>query len=179
MALSWILLRTYAAEYPTQPERVFSAVNRRMVTDAHTDQFVTAFYGILDPSSGRLTYCNAGHNPPYLASAQASQSVQALNKTGLPLGVFEDADWKEEIIQLAPGDVLVLYTDGITEAQDSQQHLFKDDRLLACIQANLGRSAHDVQNAILADISEFVGQAPQVDDITLAVILRDQTVQDA
>jgi sigma-B regulation protein RsbU (phosphoserine phosphatase) len=175
MALSWILLRTYAAEYSTQPERVFSAVNRRMVLDAHSDQFVTAFYGILDPISGTLTYCNAGHNPPYLASAQNSQSVRALNKTGLPLGVFEDADWEEKIIQVAPGDVLVLYTDGITEAQDSQQHLFSDDRLLACIQSNLGRSAQDIQNAILADISEFVGQTPQVDDITLAVILRDPT----
>jgi sigma-B regulation protein RsbU (phosphoserine phosphatase) len=173
MALSWILLRTYTAEYPAQPEHVFSAVNRRMVTDAHTDQFVTAFYGILDPTSGRLTYCNAGHNPPYLASAQDKPSVKRLNTTGLPLGVFEDTDWKEEIVQVAPGDALVLYTDGITEAQNSEQYLFGEDRLLTCVQSNLGRSAQDVQNAILADISEFVGQAPQVDDITLAVIQRE------
>ena len=173
MSLTWILLRTYAAEYPTQPERVFSAVNRRMIIDAHTNQFVTTFYGILDPATGTLVYSNAGHNPPYLLPGHNGNEARRLTGTGLPLGIFDDASWTQEIIQLSPGDTLVLYTDGVTEAQNPERLLFGEKRLVECVQANRGRAARDIQNAILTEISEFVGEAPQLDDITLVVIARD------
>ena len=99
------------------------------------DLFVTVFYGILDPVSGTLTYCNAGHNPPYL--------------------------------------VLVLYSDGITEAQNAQQAFFGEGRLLEVLQAKLGHPAKGVQNAVLAEVHTFVGDAPQFDDMTLMVVVRD------
>ena len=173
MSLTWILLRTYAAEYPTRPELVLSAVNRRMITDAHTNQFVTTFYGILDPSSGTLVYANAGHNPPHLLRGRGDEKAHRLTGTGLPLGIFDDVSWDQEIVQLSPGDSLVLYTDGVTEAQNSERLLFGEHRLLECLHAHRGQSARDIQNSILAEVSEFVGEAPQLDDITLAVIVRD------
>jgi serine phosphatase RsbU (regulator of sigma subunit) len=151
---------------------VFSASSRRILTDARADLFVTVFYGIFDPATGTLTYCNAGHNPPYLLSAQNRDTVQVLHRTGMPLGVVENATWEQSAVQLAPGDVLVLYTDGVTDAEDSQGSSFSQDRLLEIVQANLGRSAQDIQDALIAAVHEFVGDAPQFDDITLMVVVR-------
>ena len=172
MALSRTLIRTHAIEWCTQPERALSAANRRILMDTRASMFVTVFYGILDPVAGTLTYCNAGHNPPYLLSTQNDDAVQALRRTGMALGVVEDATWKQEAVQLAPGDLLLLYTDGITEAQDLQGAFFGEKRLLETVQANQGRSAQDVQDALIAEVHEFVGDAPQFDDITLIVVIR-------
>lgn len=173
MALNWALIRTYAAEYPAQPELVCRAVNRRLLQDTHAEMFVTAFYGILDPATGSLVYCNAGHNPPYLVGAQEGDQARKLGTTGIPLGIFEDADWGQGALQLAAGDTLVMYTDGVVEAQDAGQVLYGEERLLACVEANLGRSARDIQAAVLDDVHAYVGDAPQFDDITLAVLIRD------
>ena len=175
MALSWTLIRTYAAEYPTQPELVLSAVNHRILADTHADQFVTVFYGILDPTTGVLVYCNAGHCPPYLVSAQANNAIQALHRTGMALGVAQDVTWAQEEVQLVPGDALVLYTDGVTEARNAQGAFFGEDRLLESVRADLGRSALDIQDAIMAAIRTFVDDAPQFDDIALAVVVRGST----
>jgi sigma-B regulation protein RsbU (phosphoserine phosphatase) len=173
MALNWTLIRTYAAEYPTQPELVCQAVNHRILRDTHADMFVTAFYGILNPASGTLIYSNAGQNPPHLYSGKSGNGVQRLSATGKPLGMFEDETWKKGVALLLPGDVLVLYTDGVVEAQDSQDAAFGEDRLLRSVQANMGRPAQDIQDAIVADVSEFIGGAPQYDDITLVVLARE------
>ena len=175
MALSRTLIRTYAVENKAQPELVLSAANGRILRDTRADLFVTVFYGILDPATGTLTYCNAGHNPPYLFRGQNGDPVQALRTTGIPLGMFEDMTWEQRIVQLAPGDLLVLYTDGITEAQNRQEEFFGEERLLEVVRANLGRSAQGLQDALMAQVREFVGDAPQFDDITLMVLVRDST----
>jgi sigma-B regulation protein RsbU (phosphoserine phosphatase) len=172
MALNWILIRTYAEEYPTQPELVLSSVNHRLLIDTRTDQFVTVFYGVLDPATGDLTYCNAGHNPPYLLSAQDSDAVRSLKKTGIMLGLFGDQTWEQGTVRIAPGDVLVLYTDGVTDAEDEQERFFGQERLLTSVQATLGRSAQDIQDALVTEIDEFVGGAVQIDDIALMVVVR-------
>ena len=174
MALSQTLFRTYATEYHTRPELVLSIANRRILSDARAGLFVTAFYGILDPATGRLTYCNAGHNPPYLLSAQNRDTVQTLSRTGMVLGVVKDTIWKKETIRLAPGDVLVLYTDGVTDAEDEQGSFFGLERLLEIAQANQGRSAQDIQDALLAGVHQFMGDTPQFDDITLVIAVRNQ-----
>jgi sigma-B regulation protein RsbU (phosphoserine phosphatase) len=173
MALSWILIRTYAAEYPLNPELVLSAVNRRILEDTEAKQFVTVFYGVLDPATGSLVYCNAGHCLPYLLSTQSGSEAQTLCTTGMVLGVTQDATWRQKVVQLVPGDVLVLYTDGVTEAQNEQGMLFDGDRLLESVRANLGRPAQDIQNAVMAKVCEFVGAASQFDDIALMVLIRD------
>ena len=178
MALSWSLLRTRAAEYPDQPVRVFNAVNHCIQHDTSVLQFVTVFYGILDPAMGKLRYCNAGHCPVYLFRAGGPQRVEALAPTGAALGLLDGMSWTEKSIQLAAGDVLVLYTDGITEARNEREDLFGNERLLASVRACLVTanrpelSARQVQDAILGDLLQFAGNAPQSDDIALAVLLR-------
>jgi serine phosphatase RsbU (regulator of sigma subunit) len=180
MALSWILLRTYTARFPDQPELVFSAVNRRILDDTNVKQFVTVFYGVVDPATGTLAYCNAGHCPPYLVCAQEKRETQRLIRTGIPLGLFGDTTWKRGQAQLDPGDVLVLYTDGITDAQNEQCDFYGEDRLRETIRAHLGSpdwglSAQELGRCILADVHDFVGAAPQFDDIALAVVTREPT----
>ena len=173
MALSWALIRTYAAEHPTQPESVCEAVNRRILEDTQADMFVTAFYGILNPATGTLIYCNAGQNPPFLVGAQKSEEVQKLRATGKPLGMFEDETWEKGVTLLAPGDVLVLYTDGVVEAQSAGDAMFGEDRLRTAVQASLDHSAQEIRDAIIADVNNFVGGAHQYDDITLLVLARE------
>jgi serine phosphatase RsbU (regulator of sigma subunit) len=173
MALSWTLIRTYAAEYPTRPETVLSAVNRRIIKDSDANHFVTVIYGILDLETGTLVYCNEGHWPPYLIGPRHSENVPRLINTGVPLGIFGDKTWEQGVVQIAPGDVLVLYTDGIPEAQNAQGEFLGGDRLLETVRTNLGRPAREIQDAILADVKKFAGDTPQSDDIALIVLLRD------
>ena len=172
MALSRTLIRTYAVEYDTQPELTLSAANRRILTDTRAGLFVTVFYGVLDPSSGELIYCNAGHNPPYLLSSRNGNAIQELDRTGVPLGILDDGTWQQGTAHLAPGDVLLLYTDGITEAQNAQEAFFDEERLREIVRASAGRSALDIQDGLIAQVDAFVGDAPQSDDITLMVVVR-------
>jgi sigma-B regulation protein RsbU (phosphoserine phosphatase) len=177
MALSCTLFRTYARQYPTQPELVLSAVNRRLLKDCSACQFVTVFYGILDPATGTLIYSNAGHCPP-LHFRKDDPDVHELVRTGIPLGIFEDRRWEQETVQLDVGDVLVLYTDGITEAYRKVPWLFGEERLLGSVRATLDTagsqrpSAQAIQDGILADVHRFVGGAPRSDDIALAILVR-------
>lgn len=173
MALSWPLIRTYAMEYPTQPENVLSAVNLRILNDTCSYHFVTVFYSILDPDTGKLMYCNAGHWPPYLIKARDNGSVQRLSRTAASLGLFADGNFEQGVAQLDPGDILVLYTDGITEAQNAQGLFFGEERLLESVMAKLGSPVQEIQDTILADLQRFVDDTPQSDDIALIVLLRD------
>ncbi len=179
MALSWSLLRTYAAEHPGQPDLVFDAVNQCILHDTSVLQFVTVFYGILEQSTGELLYCNAGHCPAHLLRARDRRHAQKLSATGAALGLIDDMSWTRETVQLAAGDLLVLYTDGITEAHNEQEELFGEERLLASLKACLdvaalsGLTAQQVQDAILGDVLRFAGNAPQSDDIALAVLVRE------
>jgi serine phosphatase RsbU (regulator of sigma subunit) len=174
MALSRTLIRTYAVEYHGRPDFVMRVTNRRILMDTDAGLFVTVFYGTLDPATGRLTYCNAGHNPPYIIREPDGNSVKPLTRTGMALGVIERTDWGREWEQLAPGELLVLYTDGITEAQNRHGAFFERERLLQLLQANAGRSAAEVQGAILEAVHAFTGGAVQSDDITVMVIEREE-----
>ncbi len=102
MALSRTLIRTYALEHPDSPAQAFAAANARILADSEGGLFVTAFYGILDPFSGRFVYSNAGHNPPMLISSDGSEGVQELARTGVPLGLFEEQAWEERMVSIPP-----------------------------------------------------------------------------
>ncbi len=174
MALSRTLLRTYAGAYPASPKRTLFSANRRILTDTPASLFITLFYGVLDPATGSLTYCNAGHNPPYLLRATEDADPQPLIRTGVPLGLFEDASWEQATTRLAPSDVLALYTDGIPEAQNPDGGFFGNERLLAALQANRTQPAHEIQRAVLNALHAFIGSAPRTDDVTLVVVGRGE-----
>lgn len=173
MALSSTLIRTYAPQYPSQPELVLNAANLRILKDTQTDQFVTVFYGVLDLDAGTLLYANAGHWPPYLVSGRKGGSAQRLVRTGMPLGILEDQTWGQGVAQVAPGGALVLYTDGITEAQNEHGTSYGEDRLLRSVRAGLQDSGQTVHDSIMTSVLNFVGGMPQSDDIALMVMVRD------
>jgi serine phosphatase RsbU (regulator of sigma subunit) len=173
MTLSRTLIRTYATEFDLQPDLVFFATNERILKDTRANLFVTAFFGILEPASGMLTYCNAGHNPPYFLGSQNGSDPIPLEKTGFPIGIDEDATWERSEVTMNPGDVLVLYTDGVPDAQDIDGDFFKQESLVKVVQEHLGESAEMLQRSILDAVYDFVGDAPPFDDITLMVLRRN------
>ncbi|MGB3715065.1 MAG: PP2C family protein-serine/threonine phosphatase, partial [Candidatus Promineifilaceae bacterium] len=178
MALTRTLIRTYAMESKNKPELALTRANERIFTDTESDQFVTLIYGILDTSKGLFTYANAGHNPGYLlrsgAGSGESMEVDVLRNTGIPLGMFEGMEWKRAKVKMNPGDVLMLYSDGVPEAEDADQNEYGDVQFLKVGKANAQRPAVEIQDAVLKSVHEFTGDAPQFDDITLVVVARDR-----
>lgn len=173
MALSSTLLRTYATQYATLPSFVISQVNDRILSDTRSEMFVTAFYGILEPDTGRFRYVNAGHNPPYLISSQKGKPFDRLRATGMALGVMEDSVWNQKVARFSPGDVLLLYTDGITEAQNAVGQFYGEHRLQAVLRSLGSRPAEEILEMLLDDLRRFTGGVPQQDDVTLIVIRRN------
>ncbi len=174
MALSRTLIRTYAEEYDAEPEVVSFAANNRLLKDARANLFITLFYGILDPNEGTLTYCNAGHNPPYLIRNSDQDSVESLTRTVIAMGIVADSTWSTETVTIEPGDILVLYTDGIPDAQDQDGDFFNDEAIIDIVRNNTGRSAHEIQSSIINEVQKFSAGTPQDDDITLMVLVRDK-----
>lgn len=166
MALSRTLLRTYASQFPDDPAQVLRASNERLFTDTESDQFVTVFYGVLDPAEGTLTYANAGHNPALILNKGTRQE---LGQTGIPLGMFEGMAWQTKCVSLKQGDLLVMYSDGVSEAQDSRNAEFGMERLVAAAHTDHA-PLQNVQAQIITTINQFVGDAPQFDDMTLVLV---------
>ncbi|MGD9092890.1 MAG: SpoIIE family protein phosphatase [Anaerolineales bacterium] len=174
MALSRTLIRTYAAEHLTRPDLVINAANQRMLTDTEGGLFITVFYGLLDPDNGKLTYCNAGHNPPYIINSQDNVQPLGLGRTGIPIGLSANETWEFNTLQMNGGDVLVIYTDGIVDAQNGEMELYGEGRMLEKIGANRGQPAVVIKDDLIANVQAFVGDEIQFDDITLMVIKRNQ-----
>ena len=170
MALCWALVHTYASDFPDQPEQVMHKVNERLLRETHGGQFVTLFYGVLDARLGRFSYCNAGHNPPYLFSPARSKSAQRLELTGIPLGILEERSWSTGTAGFQPGDMLVLYTDGVTDAENGAHEFFGTKRLIGLVQEHLAGSVEEVGEALVQGVSEFIGHRALSDDVTLVIL---------
>jgi sigma-B regulation protein RsbU (phosphoserine phosphatase) len=173
MVLSRTLIRTFSIQYPKNPERVLAATNRRLLSDINTGHFVTVFYGILNPATGVLKYGNAGHNPPIYLKAGAEPEVRTLRRTGMVLGVLEDEVWKQEQINIEAGDTLVIYSDGVIDARNTRGESFDMEGLMRSLQGKAGCQAREVQDALLGELSDFVGSAQPFDDITVITITRE------
>lgn len=172
MALSRTLIRTFALQLDA-PADALRAANQRLLEDVHSDLFVTVFYAVLDPKSGMLSYCNAGHPPALLFKRSNGGEAQSLGNTGMALGVDEGAPLRQASVTLQPGDVLFLYTDGVTDAQNTQNEFIDLQAAMSPSQTSLGTSAEEIKEVVLERIRQFVGDAPQFDDITMIVLTRE------
>ena len=162
---------------PSKVAEVASRLNNLLVRSTEANMFATFFYGILDRKESKFTSTNAGHNPPFLFRAEGD--IERLEAGGLLLGFLPDQEYKQQTVTMMPGDVVVLYTDGITEAagvsaEKISENLFGEERLIEVARANMARSARGIQSFILKAITEHTAGVPQFDDITLVVIKRKQ-----
>ena len=173
MALSRTLIRTYAMQDPDKPDEALRLANERILADTRANQFVTVFYAVLNLTTGKMSYCNAGHNPAFVFRAMNSDSLESFIRTGAPMGIFGDLEWEVGTARIDPGDTLLLYTDGINEAQNIDEQFFGYERLLEVTRSKLHQNAADMHAAIIDSVQTFVGSAPQFDDITLMVLKRD------
>ena len=154
---------------------VASRMNSLLVKSTDTHMFATFFYGILDQVKSTFTSTNAGHNPPLLFREDGK--IKRLEAGGLVLGFLPDQKYTQQTVKIKQGEVVVLFTDGITEAagpslEKISENLFGEERLIEVIRASLAKSAVEIQAAILQAISNHTGNVPQYDDITLVVIKR-------
>jgi serine phosphatase RsbU (regulator of sigma subunit) len=138
---------------------------------ADSDMFITLFYGVLDPQSGELAYVNAGHNPPLLVSADGER-IQETAEGTLPIGIIASSSYEVARAQIGPGERLVAFSDGITEAMTADGDPFNDDRLHAVLRANPAADARALVDTVIGAVDDYAGGAPQADDMTLLVISR-------
>jgi serine phosphatase RsbU (regulator of sigma subunit) len=172
MALGRTLLLTYAHEYPENPAAVLQATNQRMLSDARAQMFITAFYGVLEPENGRLIYCNAGHHPPLLIRNRNHDRFQKLNPNGMALGIDEKAAWVAISQRIEKDDTLLLYTDGVVEANNLTGEFYGMGRLAETTKQVSHRPSQWIIRAIQEDVVEFQDGVAQTDDITLICIRR-------
>jgi len=154
-----------------------SAVNRYLADNIPANRFVTLFYAELDPESGSLAFLNAGHNPPLIV--HSAGTVEQLASGGLPLGIKPDAEYREGRTQLQPGDVLVIYSDGVTEAVSPTGEEFGPTRLYEVVSRNIEASAAGIRDRIESSLTKFSQGTSAADDITLVIVKRQAEAKHA
>jgi sigma-B regulation protein RsbU (phosphoserine phosphatase) len=153
----------------SSPSETLSRVNIALIRRAIESRFATALYAVIGPK-GELTYCNAGHNPPMVFG---KNGVERLDKGGLILGLFEHATFEEGTVTLEAGDLLVAFSDGVTEALSTEGEEYGEQRLLDCVQAHRDKSVTELLDSIFASVREFTAGAVQSDDVTALVLRYD------
>lgn len=165
MAISRTLLKSTAL-FERSPSKSIRRLNDLLAAENEQMMFVTVFYGVLDLDNGQLAYVNAGHNPPYHLTHDGT--VQALPGVGgMAVAVMEDIPYQEQRMTLAPGDMLFLFTDGVTEAFDIDEVAYGEERLEQVLaERETGWSVHELSDQVIASVHRFERGAPQADDIT-------------
>ncbi|MFN0110908.1 MAG: SpoIIE family protein phosphatase [Blastocatellia bacterium] len=149
---------------------IVGEINQYIYDNTPTNRYVTMFYSELDPRTHQLTYVNAGHNPPLLV--RANGEVTQLDVGGFPVGIMSFGEYREGWVELAPGEVLVIYSDGVTESQSEDGEEFGESRLIEIVQRNRGRTPAGLRDRIDESLAKFVGKAKSVDDLTLVIVKR-------
>jgi sigma-B regulation protein RsbU (phosphoserine phosphatase) len=150
------------------PNVSMAKVNSLLCESTEENQFVTAFYGVLDATNKTLAYANAGHNPPLLLDVDGS--ARFIERGDFPLGMFDSARYYEYYLSILPGQILVLYTDGLTEATNDAGEEYGRERLAQTVSRERDRKARDLIDAIYGDVLEWTNGRGADDDITLIVI---------
>ena len=169
MALTRTLVRA-AVIQTASPAEALRQVNDLLYPDCEQGMFVTAVYGALDPETGEFVYANAGHNPPLWLH---DGLLDRLTRTGVALGVVEFAEMSEDSITLAPGDLLVFYTDGVTEAFSAEGEIYGEERLMSVLTRLTFETAEGIIDKIEMELNLFIKDYPVSDDITLIALRRE------
>ena len=165
MAVVHSMLRMLS-EQEEAPARILGELNREACRNNATGTFVTLFLGVLDLSTGRLRYCNAGHDRPVLVGDSVEELPALAN---VPVGSFDDVTYQEQEAMVAPGTLLFLYTDGVTESMDADRRQYGRERLLGALSA-CPRKPDVLVRTIEAGVRAFAGEAEQSDDLTMLAI---------
>jgi serine phosphatase RsbU (regulator of sigma subunit) len=152
-------------ESEAMPSTTLTHLNRSLASRHLEPRFATLSYGVVTPDA-RFTYCNAGHNPPILLTRDG---VRRLSAGGPILGTFRDSSFEQETVCLAEGDTIIMFSDGLVEARDSQDLEYGEERLIACVDSFREKPIADVLNGIYSSVQQFCGCAPQADDISALV----------
>jgi serine phosphatase RsbU (regulator of sigma subunit) len=157
------------AEEPTGLATLMGRLDRSIAASCPKNRFISLFLFVIDPATGRATYCSAGHNPALLV--RASGEVERLAAVGTVLGILPDLGYDEETVVLAPGDLIAVYSDGVTEAlRDGEE--FGEDRLAELLRDRRSASAAEIVEAVTAALDEWIAHAPPADDVTVVVARR-------
>ena len=165
MMSSRTLLKGSAIGYMDDVAGLMTELNNLLVEDNEASMFVTLFYGVFNPQSGDFIYANGGHNAPVIYHADGTTTMLPLTN-GIALAVVPEIDFEMNSVTLTPGDTLVLYTDGVTEAMNANKEEFETSRLLGIFEGNPPSSAEQANEAVFQAVRDFVGDTPQSDDIT-------------
>ena len=154
------------AESGKSVDEVFTIANEKLCESNEAGMFVTAWFGVLDLLTGKVEFVNAGHNPP-LVRHKDSTFDYLKSKPSFVIAGMEGMKYRRNEFFLSPGDEIYLYTDGVTEATDSENRLYGEERLVRFLNTLHGLSGEEICHAVKADVADFVGDAPQFDDITM------------
>lgn len=161
------------APLSSSPGECLAFVNTMLAADNPQTLFATCFYAVLDVRTGEVAFCNAGHPPPLILRRDSGAVDAIRDVSGVALGVLEDLDYDTGSFLLSPGDMVVLYTDGVTEAQDTAEALYEEHRLIRHLGTLGGLEPSEIIAKVEAEVAVFVGDAPQFDDITMLTLRFD------
>jgi sigma-B regulation protein RsbU (phosphoserine phosphatase) len=170
MALTRSAIRANVCQAVAPAEGIAGA-NRLVCAESTRGLFVTLFFGLLDPATGDVTYVNAGHNPPLFYRA-IEDDLSLLKATGMPLGIDAAAIFGQRTIRMQPGDFLLLYTDGITEAFNDHEIEYGLERLQRVAYDVRNASVEEIQDSVLRTVNDFIQNTAPADDITVMVVKR-------
>ena len=165
MATTISQIRSLALQ-DTSLNYIMNLMNQSLCRTGNTNMFITFFAGVLNLNTDRLRFCNAGHPYPLLIAPDGTVSFFK-TADNLPLGVTSDYNYEEQECYFAPGSQLLLYTDGVSEAQNEQSKFYKIERLLDLVTAHSGLAPQQMVESVIEDVNRFVGNAEQSDDLTV------------
>lgn len=167
------LLKATIPTFPTSPAKVLQDVNNQLAADNDASMFVTLFYGVYNLKTGNFTYANGGHNPPILVHKDG-KSDEFPSTSGVALGIMPDLEFAEDSIDLAPGELIVMYTDGVTEAENASAEMLGMPGFQAIFTPGIPASAEEANAKVFSTVRAFAGNHPQSDDITCVTMLRTE-----